>query len=242
MKRKIIVCISIMITSLQMNAQFSYKTEQLSNNIIANISNNETDSLLPIKKVLPLRHKYYIGLMSSLDYIYFSTNLKNDPFLISLNKNYGYNFGLKLQYYYTDNFSLRTGISFSRYYYYFRTYTFRISINNAPWVYSSPEDFLNKLDYIHLPFMLGYSLFSAGNFKLTPSLGANINIATDNIHLIIAPQFNLGFEYFFLKNKLCCTLEPYVNYALINTNDNQTNLYLDSKYVIGGIFSVNYHF
>ena len=122
---KIFLSICIMAISLQINAQFSYKTERLLN---TKIENNyikiKEDSLPHLNNgVIIQKHKFYFGLISSIDYSYYKWGV---PFstLISTEKDHGYHYGLKLQYNFNEKFSIRSGLSYSNYNYNF-TYLYK---------------------------------------------------------------------------------------------------------------------
>ncbi|MEI6823788.1 MAG: hypothetical protein WCL51_17805 [Bacteroidota bacterium] len=214
MKRKIVLIICILITTLQMNAQLSYKTEQMSSFNEENILIQ--DSLQPKEKTISHKHKLSLGVMSSLDYCLFKYNGGD---LLNAGENYGYHLGLKLQYNFNEKLSIRSGLTFS---------TFTI------------QGYSKKYNNRYIPLMIGYNILSIDKFfKLTPSMGFITGLnANDYMHF--SSQLNLGLEFFF-NSKLILTIEPYFNYKLIYNSDIFNIDRLDKIYGPYGILiSVNY--
>ena len=224
-----------------MNAQLSYKIEQMpflktENAQLSRVDEKTTESdiLSSNDESIIQKHKFYIGLTSSYDYCNFNYYLKNKQYLL-IQKSYGYHLGLKLQYNFTENLSLRSGLNYSAYVFDFiyNTGNTQVSFNNQYGLHWSINSW-------NIPVMLGYTVYTKGKFKLTPSVGIIPGFILKD-QMYITNQLNLGCEYFFNSN-LFITIEPYINYWWYYSP--KEVLFIDKSYKnsFGGIFSINYHF
>ncbi len=207
-------------------------------------------------------HKFYLGIMSSMDYYKFQ---RDDYSITSSNDTYlGYHLGIKAQYDINKKFSLRSGIDYSKIVIKF-DYTGFLPIDAAdPLLMNDPKNTIDKSYFLHIPLMAGYTIYKKGGFRFTPSFGYILNIKlTSRVNTTLitydaqknayieTPQFtvynnlltyhslqlNLGCEYM-LGKKYLITFEPYLNY-IIDKNNSYLNI-LSSPFTFGGIVSVNY--
>ena len=234
MKRKILLIICLTIVSLQIKAQINIKTNQ-DNTLKTNNDSNYHS------------HRYYIGLMSSLDFYNVKYNETDSKFI---DKYQGYHYGIRLQYDITKKLSLRSGLSYSL----FKYKVLQTPVIDPKYGFILIQDSMN-INCWNVPVMLGYTLFSNGNFKITPSAGYILSFIktykestnyydnylvtnTDNNLIIHSAQLNLGLEYL-INNKFLITLEPFINFTFSEI-DNE--IYKSNTISFGGIFSINYHF
>ncbi|MFZ4741084.1 MAG: autotransporter outer membrane beta-barrel domain-containing protein [Bacteroidales bacterium] len=241
MKRRIFLSLCIMLISAQIYAQFSLKPEQKSYISKNNNTINQENSLQLNNASITQKHKFYLGIETSLDYFHFNYD---DPYstLISSEESHGYHFGLKVQYNFNEKLSIRSGLSYSIYYYK-STYqnngldihNFASTYHNGPYIGHQ----FSKFQFWNFPLMLGYTVFTKEHFKISPSIGLILRINPSFGSLKTYSQLNLGCEYF-INNKIFLTIEPYINYYLnIEAIDYFTRD--DSKFGLGGIVSINYN-
>ena len=234
MKRKILFIICLTIISLQLKAQLSLK-------------NNQDNTLKTNKDSIYHSHRYYIGLMSSLDFYNVKYNETNVTFI---DKYQGYQYGIRLQYDITKKLSLRSGLSYSL----FKYKVLQTPVIDPKYGFILIQDSMN-INCWNVPVMVGYTILSNGNFKITPSAGYILSFMkttkeskdyfynhlltnTDNNLKIHSAQLNLGLEYL-INNKFLITLEPFINFTF-SVIDN--DIYKSNTFSFGGIFSINYHF
>ncbi len=235
MKRKILFIICLAIFSMQIKAQLSYNKELNTINY-DNANLKDQASQQPKDEGITMKHKFYFCLMTSIEK---SNYIFNDQSMnvLSTDKNYGFHFGLKLQYNFTEKFSIRTGFIYSEYY----LYTTASYKNSVIWDPGPPDTTICKIkpkfNYANIPLFVGYTIFSKGRFKLTPSAGFIFSNGKENV---FSSQLNLGCEYF-IKNNFFITIEPFFNYRLTPDAEGYIT-YKDYKTSFGGIFSINYHF
>ena len=239
MKTRIFLCISIILISFQIYAQYSSKTDQLLSNWKNNNSAFKKNSIQSNNE--NVKYKFYLGIISSIDYCYFSFN---NPYsvLISKEESHGFHFGLKCQYNINENLSLRYGLSYSIYYYDIiyqnnglDSLNFASSYHKG--AYTGRE--FHKFRFWNLPLMFGYTVFTNKKINISPSTGLILRMDQTNVDLKTYAQINLGFEYFITK-EFFFTIEPYFNYNLnIKMIDHFTSE--DSKLGYGVLFSANFH-
>ena len=199
--------------------------------------------------------KFSLGVMSSLDFYKYkyndnlNTSLKVENFPC-------YHLGLKVQYDFNENFSLRSGISFSKIKYKWSFAPFIAVQQDDPILIDSTDYLIDRIYFINIPLMLGYTVYSKGNFKFTPSFGYILNFRYNfnntqysnsrtnsqeikTIYAYQSLQLNLGCEYLFAK-KFLLTFEPYLNYKFKREIDN--GFVVPPLYSYGGILSINYKF
>ena len=115
MKRKILFIICLTIISLQIKAQLSYNKELNTINY-DNANLKDQASQQPKDEGITQKHKFYFGLMTSIEKSNYTINDQSLN-IISTDKNYGFHFGLKLQYNFSEKLSIRTGLMYSKYYF-----------------------------------------------------------------------------------------------------------------------------
>lgn len=168
----------------------------------------------------------------------------------------GYSVGGRLEFYFSDKLTLRTGILYLIKGYKV-DYNFLFVQPNDPAI---PRTSTFKVGMINLPFLLGYQLVSWGDFKVTPALGMVIygkihenetTIYEDDSerksdlaepysptlsNTQFSAQFNLGLSYYF-TDKVFVLFEPFFNYGFSGLNPTIED---GNPLMYGGILSVNY--
>ena len=110
MKRKILFISCLTIVSLQINAQLNYLNTP--NTLLIKDETSYNDNLLQsVNSTNTQERKFYIGVISSLDFYKFKFN--NSFFAVGaqgtvVNNYPGFNVGIKVQYDFNYNFSLRS--------------------------------------------------------------------------------------------------------------------------------------
>ena len=185
--------------------------------------------------------------MGSTDFYY--PKFESSYQINTIQRDLGFHYGVTIQYNISEKLSIKTGLNYS-------TFNYKVitSYFDPKYGFGGHEDSLSFRNW-NIPIMLKYSLFSEGNFKITPSLGYVISFLKGNRSSFYvfsysldsnkdykltmhSTQFNLGLEYL-IKDKILITLEPYINW---NFTEIDAILYKKNTISFGEILSINYKF